>query len=282
MPKLPKRPILFAALGLSLLLCVAAIIPAQGKVENWPKTLDAAVIEIVSLLSDEGKKTVRETRKRDLIRFHHGWGTGIRNEFGLWRGNRELLESACGGKPCHPDNASMIIIESVWKALQKEAHEITLAKIQNGGALEKGDVILLDRERNGYIAVLEIFEGISSMGKYYLIDISLADESDYVIGSSIRYRHRYIEPVDGSYYITYICVYGDYPESYNISSYLLYAIPENDTYKLDLESLGSVSYINHSPILGLDPIGAWKFEGYSTGNSLAAQVFNYYLEQQKQ
>jgi hypothetical protein len=96
---------------------------AQGEAGNWPKNLDAAVTEIVSNLAEKDKKTVRETPKKDLIKFHHGWGTGIRNSFGLWRGNEELLKSACGGSLCHPDNASMIIIEGVWEALHSETNE---------------------------------------------------------------------------------------------------------------------------------------------------------------
>ena len=86
--------------------------------EKCPTTLSDAVTYITERLSEDDKRVVRETKKQDLIRFHHGWGTGIRNGFGLWRGNDKLIQSACG-KPCHPDDASMVIIEAVWVALQK-------------------------------------------------------------------------------------------------------------------------------------------------------------------
>jgi len=87
--------------------------------ENWPTTVQATVADILGSLSDEDKATLRKTKKDDLILFHHGWGTGIRNHYGLWRGNDKLIESACG-KGCHPDDASMVIIEAVWSALQHE------------------------------------------------------------------------------------------------------------------------------------------------------------------
>ena len=87
--------------------------------ENWPTTVQAAAADILSSLSDENKATLRKTKKDDLIMFHHGWGTGIRNHYGLWRGNDKLIETACG-KGCHPDHASMVIIEAVWSALQHE------------------------------------------------------------------------------------------------------------------------------------------------------------------
>ena len=89
--------------------------PAQNK---WPKTVAEAVTDIVGGMSEEDKQLVRQTSKKDLISFHLGWGMGIRNNYGLWRGNRDLLTSACG-KPCHPDDASMIIIEAVWAELRR-------------------------------------------------------------------------------------------------------------------------------------------------------------------
>lgn len=88
--------------------------------ENWPTTLEEAVSVIFSHLSAEDKETLRQTPKEDLILYHMSWGMGIRNEFGLWAGNEALLKSACGGTPCHPDTASMRIMEGVWDKAQNE------------------------------------------------------------------------------------------------------------------------------------------------------------------
>jgi hypothetical protein len=110
------------AFGLSMLAItfnVAAQDEKPLEANAWPTTVAATVTDIASALSDADKVTVRETKRSDLIKFHHGWGTGIRNHYGLWRGNKKLIESACG-KPCHPDDASMIIIEKVWEALQEK------------------------------------------------------------------------------------------------------------------------------------------------------------------
>lgn len=86
---------------------------------EWPRSLDAAVAHIVEGSSQEDLALVAATKREDLIQFHMGWGMGIRNGLGLWRGNESLLLSACGGEPCHPDDASMKIIEAVWEHLQK-------------------------------------------------------------------------------------------------------------------------------------------------------------------
>lgn len=85
---------------------------------TWPRTIEQAVAEIVSELSEDDRAMVRMKSREELIGFHHGWGTGIRNGTGLWRGNNALLASVCGEDPCHPDEASMKIIEAVWERLQ--------------------------------------------------------------------------------------------------------------------------------------------------------------------
>ena len=76
-----------------------------------------AVDMILERLSREDRERVKGTPREDLGRFHHGWGTGIRNEFGLWRGNDALLADCGGGMP---DDCSMVIIEAVWERLQRE------------------------------------------------------------------------------------------------------------------------------------------------------------------
>jgi hypothetical protein len=86
--------------------------------DKWPTTVQDTVKDILSRMSEKDKELVRSTKSGDLIMFHHGWGTGIRNYYGLWRGNQKLIVSACG-MPCQPDDASMIIIRAVWQELPK-------------------------------------------------------------------------------------------------------------------------------------------------------------------
>lgn len=84
---------------------------------RWPQTVEEAVTRILSQMSVANKEQVRATPKKDLTRFHHGWGTGIRNAFGLWAGNQALLDDC---RRSHPDSASMVIIEAVWERLHQE------------------------------------------------------------------------------------------------------------------------------------------------------------------
>ena len=88
--------------------------------DKWPTTVQDSVKDILSRMSEKDKELVRNTKRGDLIMFHHGWGTGIRNYYGLWRGNQKLIESACG-RSCHPDDASMVIIRAVWRELKSKS-----------------------------------------------------------------------------------------------------------------------------------------------------------------
>lgn len=98
-------------------------IRAASAVESltWPRTLEQAVASIVESANPDDMVKVRATKREDLIQYHMGWGTGIRNDLGLWRGNHALLRAACGEAACHPDDASMKIIEAVWRHLQQHS-----------------------------------------------------------------------------------------------------------------------------------------------------------------
>lgn len=88
---------------------------------NWPTDCDEAAQIIFSGINDKSLKTLKKTEKSDLIRYHMGWGTGIRNSLGLWRGNDQLINSCMLKEPNsqkHPDTVSMILIELVWSLVQ--------------------------------------------------------------------------------------------------------------------------------------------------------------------
>ncbi len=55
----------------------------------------------------------------DLIRFHHGYGTYIRNTFGLWAKHPLLLASMCLPLDNHPDDTSYRITVKLWESVRK-------------------------------------------------------------------------------------------------------------------------------------------------------------------
>jgi hypothetical protein len=121
-----KLIVIATLLSVMLSGCMATSINEGGdemqaestKSSEWSATtVDAAATAIIASLSAEDKEKIKHTEKKDLIQFHISWGAGIRNEYGLFKDNDQLREDACG-KGCHPDEASMVIIEKVWELLQ--------------------------------------------------------------------------------------------------------------------------------------------------------------------
>jgi hypothetical protein len=86
--------------------------------KNWPTTVEQAVQDILPRLTTADRSAIKAMRKDELIRLHFSLGMDIRNRDGLWSGNESLLVSACG-QPCHPDAASMKIIEALWLRLKQ-------------------------------------------------------------------------------------------------------------------------------------------------------------------
>ena len=80
-----------------------------------PTTLPEIVADILKDIEDPFKTTLMNTEEDDLIALHPGWGKGIRNKYDLWH-DSALVKSLGAG---HPDDAAMIIIKAVWKALRE-------------------------------------------------------------------------------------------------------------------------------------------------------------------
>jgi hypothetical protein len=84
--------------------------------KRWPETIDEAVGVVIATLSDEEKAAIAAMAESELIGLHFGLGAWIRNNLGLWKGNRALLEAT---GEADADDASMVIVEAVWKRLRE-------------------------------------------------------------------------------------------------------------------------------------------------------------------
>ena len=90
--------------------------------KEYPRTVQEAVKRLLLELSDWDKLAIRNTSEEDLAMLHMTLGNYIRNEFGLWRNNMELLRGCLPERgEQNPDDASSIIIKSLWKILQPSA-----------------------------------------------------------------------------------------------------------------------------------------------------------------
>jgi len=94
---------------------------------EWPRTLQDAVDRLALMLSQAEKEEVAAMTETDLIGLHFGLGMRIRNEFGLWHDNRDLLmdcqrikyrDAADSYLSIDPDDASVMIIWALWTRLR--------------------------------------------------------------------------------------------------------------------------------------------------------------------
>jgi hypothetical protein len=89
----------------------------------YPRTVDEAVEMLNANISLNDEILMATMTEDDLTDFHFSLGHHIRNEFGLWSGNDALLESCriiAGREDLHADDASCVIIKSLWVRLKKE------------------------------------------------------------------------------------------------------------------------------------------------------------------
>ena len=84
--------------------------------EHLPETVDQAIHYLLSKLDEENQNELKNMKREDLVKLHHGYGTGIRNSLGLWDRNAKLYsDPEITGK--FPDDVSSYIIERMWDFL---------------------------------------------------------------------------------------------------------------------------------------------------------------------
>jgi hypothetical protein len=95
-------------------LCVAAAVAEK------PKTVDEAVqvLKTKWLKPKDLDWILRNPKEEVVWTLYRPFGTGVRNEFGLWGDNRALHES-CGDKD--PEGCSVVIFNRLWESVRAEA-----------------------------------------------------------------------------------------------------------------------------------------------------------------
>ncbi len=81
--------------------------------------LDDCFQSLDRLLEPENIERMRNGREEDMNRYHHGFGTWLRNNWGLWGGSH-LARWFSDRGIYHPDDMSGIILRSYWRYLNKQ------------------------------------------------------------------------------------------------------------------------------------------------------------------
>ena len=98
--------------------------------DDPPRSVDEAVDRLIAELPLRYTAKIAKMNGRDLSALHATIGPYIRENFGLWTGNKDLMESCrilSGQKEFHIDTASAIIIQAMWFRL-KQTHSLRAVK----------------------------------------------------------------------------------------------------------------------------------------------------------
>jgi hypothetical protein len=88
---------------------------SEGEIKI-PKDLPAALTELRKMLPPELLSRMQANPEDDMILYHHGLGTWLRNNWGLWKGS-QLSEYFNQLGIFHPDDMSGIVLDSMWREL---------------------------------------------------------------------------------------------------------------------------------------------------------------------
>jgi uncharacterized protein DUF6794 len=96
---------------------------AGGTVAEKPKTVDEAVqvLKTKWLQPKDRDWILRNTKDEVGARLYMGFGTGLRNQFGLW-GDNQPLHDSCGTKD--PEGCSSVIINRLWESVRGDADPV--------------------------------------------------------------------------------------------------------------------------------------------------------------
>lgn len=87
---------------------------------NTPRTVDEAVSVLKTrwLSARDLDWLLRNPQKQAVAALYRPFGTGVRNQFGLWGDNQQLRDS-CGGN--NPEGCSVMIFNRLWASVRSDA-----------------------------------------------------------------------------------------------------------------------------------------------------------------
>jgi hypothetical protein len=99
--------------------------------QQYPETVIQAVQHLITELPISDKIEIASMDEADLSGLHFSLGTEIRNQCGLWAGNKKLMASCrtmARETDLSVDDASLVIIRELWKLLRQQTPQLRVVK----------------------------------------------------------------------------------------------------------------------------------------------------------
>ena len=103
---------------------------------NYPKSVDEAVDKLIEEMPLKDRVYIAGLEQGDLGLIHGLLGSYIRQDFGLFRGNMELIRSCqkvSGIEGLTADQVPLVIMKALWQRL-KATHALRVVKKENNGS----------------------------------------------------------------------------------------------------------------------------------------------------
>jgi len=115
-----RRELRLASMKATLAAVACVVLFASSAVADKPKTVDEAVqiLKAKWLQPKDHDWILRNSKEVVWANLYMGFGTGVRNQFGLWGDNQSLHES-CGTKD--PEGCSTVILNRLWESVRGDA-----------------------------------------------------------------------------------------------------------------------------------------------------------------
>jgi hypothetical protein len=98
--------------------------PVEKEGHKIPRTKEEAIDSLFARVREDDQQYIAGLKKEDLSALHHGLGRWIRNNFGLWAEDSELVEllkdKEKGQNYPHADDVSQILIEEFARQLREK------------------------------------------------------------------------------------------------------------------------------------------------------------------
>lgn len=117
-------------------------------IDNLPEDLTEAVSMLAAQLTAKDLRWWRSVGKSELYTLHHGCGTELRNDWGLWEKDGPLSVWFRARDIWHPDDFSSIIFNALWCHLNDQPFDIAV-EAREHEAYWRAQGVGFDGEKNG-------------------------------------------------------------------------------------------------------------------------------------